>query len=272
MESRRDRVRGASRVRPAQPPILGRHGRGVGGARPAELGGGRAELGHAGTSRRASCGCCPTTWPGWTPSSSAAAPATSRPGWPGAGPDRSASTTRPSSWPPPGRSSRSSASQFPLVHGNAERVPYPDASFDLAISEYGAAIWCDPYAWIPEAARLLRPGGRLVFLGNHTLLQLCALDTSGGAAGGGPAASATTSGCTGWSGPPTSASSSPCRTASGSGCCGIRLRGRGPARAAGAARRDPRLQLRHRGLGEALAVRACLQGREAALTQAYPLR
>jgi len=65
---------------------------------------------------------------------------------------------------------------FPLLHGNAEQVPYPDASFDFAISEYGAAIWCDPYAWIPEAARLLRPGGRLVFLGNHTLLQLCAPD------------------------------------------------------------------------------------------------
>ena len=63
---------------------------------------------------------------------------------------------------------------FPLLHGNAEQVPYPDGSFDLAISEYGAAIWCDPYAWVPEAARLLRPGGRLVFLGNHTLLQLCA--------------------------------------------------------------------------------------------------
>src|SRR5580765_726415 len=30
---------------------------------------------------------------------------------------------------------------FPLVHGNAETVPYPDASFDLAISEYGASIW-----------------------------------------------------------------------------------------------------------------------------------
>ncbi|MET9022788.1 class I SAM-dependent methyltransferase [Actinopolymorpha sp. NPDC004070] len=28
---------------------------------------------------------------------------------------------------------------FPLLHGNAEQVPYPDASFDLAISEYGAA-------------------------------------------------------------------------------------------------------------------------------------
>src|SRR5581483_10427896 len=44
---------------------------------------------------------------------------------------------------------------FPLIHGNAEATGLPDASFDLAISEYGASIWCDPYAWIPEAARLL---------------------------------------------------------------------------------------------------------------------
>lgn len=63
--------------------------------------------------------------------------------------------------------------EFPLLHGNAERVPYPDASFDLAVSEYGAAIWCDPYAWIPEAARLLRPGGRLVFLCNSVVSMLC---------------------------------------------------------------------------------------------------
>jgi SAM-dependent methyltransferase len=27
---------------------------------------------------------------------------------------------------------------FPLLHGNAETVPYPDSSFDFAISEYGA--------------------------------------------------------------------------------------------------------------------------------------
>ena len=66
--------------------------------------------------------------------------------------------------------------EFPLVHGNAEEVPYPDASFDFAISEYGASIWCDPYAWIPEAARLLRPGGRLVFLVNAPLLMICAPD------------------------------------------------------------------------------------------------
>jgi SAM-dependent methyltransferase len=66
--------------------------------------------------------------------------------------------------------------QFPLIHGNAEQVPVPDASFDLAISEYGASIWADPYAWIPEAARLLRPGGRLIFLVNGTLAMLCSSD------------------------------------------------------------------------------------------------
>jgi SAM-dependent methyltransferase len=62
---------------------------------------------------------------------------------------------------------------FPLLHGNAETVPYPDASFDFAISEYGASLWADPERWVPEAARLLRPGGRLVFLVNSFLLTLC---------------------------------------------------------------------------------------------------
>ena len=57
--------------------------------------------------------------------------------------------------------------------GNAEAVDAPDESFDFAISEYGAAIWCDPDLWVKEAARLLRPGGRLVFLGNHPLSILC---------------------------------------------------------------------------------------------------
>jgi SAM-dependent methyltransferase len=66
--------------------------------------------------------------------------------------------------------------EFPLIHGNAEQVPYPDASFDFAISEYGACLWADPERWVPEAARLLRPGGRLAFLTNSELLMLCAKD------------------------------------------------------------------------------------------------
>lgn len=65
---------------------------------------------------------------------------------------------------------------FPLVHADAELVPMADASFDMVISEYGASIWCDPYRWVPEAARVLRPGGRLVFLRNSTLLMLCVPD------------------------------------------------------------------------------------------------
>jgi SAM-dependent methyltransferase len=74
--------------------------------------------------------------------------------------------------------------QFPLHHGNAETTPFPDASFDAVVSEYGASIWCDPAAWYPECARLLRPGGRLVFLCCGTLRMLCALDDDSAPAGG----------------------------------------------------------------------------------------
>ena len=69
---------------------------------------------------------------------------------------------------------RETGIEFPLLEANAEEVPLPDASFDVVLSEYGASIWCDPYKWLPEAARLLRPGGELVFLRNSTLSMLCA--------------------------------------------------------------------------------------------------
>ena len=62
---------------------------------------------------------------------------------------------------------------FETLHANAESLPYADASFDLAISEYGVAIWADPNRWIPEAHRLLRPGGLLIFLGNSPLQIIC---------------------------------------------------------------------------------------------------
>src|SRR6266545_3752645 len=65
---------------------------------------------------------------------------------------------------------------FPLIQANAEQVPFDDGGFDLILSEYGASIWADPYVWVPEAARLLRPGGGLVFLVNSALLMLCMPD------------------------------------------------------------------------------------------------
>jgi SAM-dependent methyltransferase len=60
-----------------------------------------------------------------------------------------------------------------FIEGNAESTGLPDAAFDFAISEYGASIWCPPDTWLREAWRLLRPGGRLVFLGNHPLSLIC---------------------------------------------------------------------------------------------------
>jgi SAM-dependent methyltransferase len=65
---------------------------------------------------------------------------------------------------------------FPLLEASAEQVPLPDDSFDIILSEYGASLWADPQRWLPEAARLLRPAGRLVFLTGSVLSYLCAPD------------------------------------------------------------------------------------------------
>jgi SAM-dependent methyltransferase len=68
---------------------------------------------------------------------------------------------------------------FPLVEAPGERIPLPDNSFDLSFSEFCASLWADPAQWVPEAARLLRPGGRLVFLTNSFLSYLCAIAEGG---------------------------------------------------------------------------------------------
>ena len=66
--------------------------------------------------------------------------------------------------------------RFPLVEAPGEQVPLPDASFDLAFSEYGASLWAAPKEWVAEAARILRPGGRLVFMTNSLVALLCTPD------------------------------------------------------------------------------------------------
>ncbi|MFN2560494.1 MAG: methyltransferase domain-containing protein [Jatrophihabitans sp.] len=63
------------------------------------------------------------------------------------------------------------------MQADGEHIPFASARFDLIISEYGASIWCDPYRWVAEAARVLRPNGRLVFSCNSLLLMLCVPDT-----------------------------------------------------------------------------------------------
>jgi SAM-dependent methyltransferase len=62
---------------------------------------------------------------------------------------------------------------FPLIHSAAESVPLPDASFDIVFADHGANRFADPYEWVPEVARLLRPGGLLAFSGSTPFEILC---------------------------------------------------------------------------------------------------
>jgi SAM-dependent methyltransferase len=65
---------------------------------------------------------------------------------------------------------------FPLVEADAGATGLPDASFDLVFSEYGASIWIDQERFAAESARLLRPGGRLVFMCTSPLVVMCSRD------------------------------------------------------------------------------------------------
>jgi SAM-dependent methyltransferase len=62
---------------------------------------------------------------------------------------------------------------FPLVHASAEAVPLPDASFDIVFCDHGAMTFADPYKAVPEAARLLRPGGLFAFNHHSPIQAIC---------------------------------------------------------------------------------------------------
>lgn len=62
---------------------------------------------------------------------------------------------------------------LPLVQASAESAPFPAASFDIIFCDHGAMTFGDPYRTVPEAARLLRPNGQLVFCIASPLLDIC---------------------------------------------------------------------------------------------------
>jgi SAM-dependent methyltransferase len=70
------------------------------------------------------------------------------------------------------RLQREHETTFPLVAANAEATPFTAEAFDLVFCDHGAMSFCDPAATIPEVARLLRPGGRLVFSKTTSLVYL----------------------------------------------------------------------------------------------------
>ncbi len=61
------------------------------------------------------------------------------------------------------RITRRSGGKVALLRANAEELPLAERSFDLVLSDWGAMTFCDPERTVPEVARILRPGGRLVF-------------------------------------------------------------------------------------------------------------
>ena len=63
--------------------------------------------------------------------------------------------------------------EFPFVYASAESVPLADASFDVVFADHGAFGWADPRLVVPEAGRLLRPGGLLAFCITSPLASLC---------------------------------------------------------------------------------------------------
>jgi ubiquinone/menaquinone biosynthesis C-methylase UbiE len=61
---------------------------------------------------------------------------------------------------------RVDASGVPVVRGelDAQRLPYPDATFDAALSTWTLCTIPDPVAALEEVRRVLKPGGRLHFV------------------------------------------------------------------------------------------------------------
>jgi SAM-dependent methyltransferase len=68
------------------------------------------------------------------------------------------------------RANRATGVRVPLVQASADQLPFPDASFDIACSAFGAVPFvADAGAVMREVARVLRPDGRWVFAVTHPI-------------------------------------------------------------------------------------------------------
>ena len=63
--------------------------------------------------------------------------------------------------------------RVPLVQASAHMTPFADEVFDVVFCDYGAMTFTDPYLTVPEAARVLKPGGIFVFCNTSPLYMMC---------------------------------------------------------------------------------------------------
>ena len=61
-----------------------------------------------------------------------------------------------------GRKAQAEGLQVRLEQGDAEQLPYEDASFDVVLSLIGAMFAPQPHKVAAEMARVCRPGGRII--------------------------------------------------------------------------------------------------------------
>ena len=71
------------------------------------------------------------------------------------------------------RSTDSERPVAPLVQGNAERLPFRDACFDVILSDHGATSFARPERIVAEASRVLKSRGRFVFCMSTPIRDLC---------------------------------------------------------------------------------------------------
>jgi len=71
------------------------------------------------------------------------------------------------------RLSREEGVRVPLVQADGGAVPFADGSFDIVFCDHGAMTYADPRRTVPEAARLLRPGGLFAFNMASPLADTC---------------------------------------------------------------------------------------------------
>jgi SAM-dependent methyltransferase len=72
-----------------------------------------------------------------------------------------------------GRDVRGARVEVALVHGNAEALPFRTSSFDIVFCDHGAVCFASPSRIVPEASRVLRPGGLFAFCMSTPIRDIC---------------------------------------------------------------------------------------------------